>query len=84
MLLEQCCLEAERVAREGITMEQYCGLARCQGADVVMKRPMLVDAETDEDENGEGQTERSGNDDASEIEEEFGMAQFERDVIKAV
>ena len=37
MLLERCCLEQERVAREGITMEQYCGLARCQGAGLVMK-----------------------------------------------
>eukprot|EP00580_Thalassiosira_gravida_P014509 CAMPEP_0201682130 /NCGR_PEP_ID=MMETSP0494-20130426/51465_1 /ASSEMBLY_ACC=CAM_ASM_000839 /TAXON_ID=420259 /ORGANISM="Thalassiosira gravida, Strain GMp14c1" /LENGTH=499 /DNA_ID=CAMNT_0048165887 /DNA_START=70 /DNA_END=1566 /DNA_ORIENTATION=- len=84
MLLERCCLEAERVAREGITMEQYCGLARCQGVGVVMKRPMLVDVETNEDENGEGHTERSGNDDASENEEEFGMQQFRRDVIEAV
>jgi glutathione gamma-glutamylcysteinyltransferase len=39
MLLERCCLEEERVRREGITLEQYCGLARCQGVELVMKRP---------------------------------------------
>ena len=40
MLLERCCLEEERVRREGITIEQYCGLARCQGVELKMKRPV--------------------------------------------
>ena len=39
MLLERCCIEEERVRREGITLEQFCGLARCQGVQLVMKRP---------------------------------------------
>ncbi len=39
MLLERCCLEEERVRREGITLEQFCGLARCQGVELVLKRP---------------------------------------------
>lgn len=39
MLLERCCLEEERVRREGISMEMFGGLARCQGVDVVLKRP---------------------------------------------
>ena len=40
MLLERCCIEKERVEREGITMEQFCGLARCQGVNVSLKRPI--------------------------------------------
>ena len=40
MLLERCCLEEERVRREGITLEQFCGLARCQGVELVLKRPI--------------------------------------------
>lgn len=38
MLLDRCCLEEERVRREGISIEQYCGLARCQGAVPTLKR----------------------------------------------
>jgi hypothetical protein len=30
MLLERCCIEEERVKREGVSLEQYCGLARCR------------------------------------------------------
>ncbi|KAL3762407.1 hypothetical protein ACHAW5_010701 [Stephanodiscus triporus] len=45
MLLERCCLEEERVRREGISLEQYCGLARCQGAALVMKRPIRLEEE---------------------------------------
>jgi glutathione gamma-glutamylcysteinyltransferase len=41
MLLERCCLEEERVKREGISIEMFGGLARCQGVDVVLKRPSL-------------------------------------------
>ena len=40
MLLDRCCLEEERVRREGISIEQYCGLARCQGAVPTLKRSM--------------------------------------------
>ena len=40
MLLEHCCLEEERVAREGISMEMFGGLARCQGVKAVLKRPV--------------------------------------------
>lgn len=41
MLLERCCLEKERVEREGVTLEQFCGLARCQGVIISKKRPSL-------------------------------------------
>lgn len=40
MLLERCCIEKERVEREGVTLEQFCGLARCQGVEVTKKRPV--------------------------------------------
>ncbi len=40
MLLERCCIEKERVEREGITLEQFCGLARCQGVEITKKRPL--------------------------------------------
>lgn len=48
MLLERCCLEEERVRREGISLEQYCGLARCQGAALAMKRPIRSENEISE------------------------------------
>lgn len=40
MLLERCCIEKERVEREGVTLEQFCGLARCQGVEITKKRPL--------------------------------------------
>ena len=40
MLLDHCCLEEERVAREGISIEMFGGLARCQGVKSVLKRPV--------------------------------------------
>ena len=43
MLLERCCLEEERVRREGISIEMFGGLARCQGVTVTLKRPMVDD-----------------------------------------
>lgn len=43
MLLERCCLEEERVRREGISIEMFGGLARCQGVKVVLKRPQTGD-----------------------------------------
>ena len=75
MLLERCCLDEERVRREGITMEQYCGLARCQGVNLVMKRP-LVDFENDTEEEQLG--------DNVDNERKYDLAEFRRDVINAV
>ena len=40
MLLERCCLDAERVRREGVSLEQFAGLARCQGTRSVLRRPV--------------------------------------------
>ena len=48
MLLERCCLEEERVRREGISLEQFCGLARCQGAALAMKRPFPSEEKVEE------------------------------------
>ncbi|KAL9190952.1 hypothetical protein ACHAXT_000658 [Thalassiosira profunda] len=68
MLLERCCLEEERVRREGVTMAQYCALARCQGAELALKHP----------ENGGGNASHA---DHGKI---FGVEEFRRDIIDAV
>ena len=41
MILDSCCINPERVNRVGILMEEFYGLARCQGLRVDMKRPHL-------------------------------------------
>lgn len=69
MLLERCCIEKKRVEREGITLEQFCGLARCQGVTVRKKRPLC-----DRDE----YQATPGSLDACDINE------FRNDIIKAV
>ena len=73
MLLERCCLEEERVRREGITIEQYCGLARCQGVELKMKRP--VDNLSDEG---------TLKDIDDHTKEGYGLDEFRRDIINAV
>ncbi|EED94631.1 predicted protein, partial [Thalassiosira pseudonana CCMP1335] len=41
MLLERCgCVEEERVKREGISLEVFGGMGRCQGVSVQVKRPL--------------------------------------------
>ena len=51
MLLERCCIEKERVEREGITLEQFSGLARCQGVEVIKKRPLCDRGEQQQHQN---------------------------------
>jgi len=75
MLLERCCLEEERVRREGITIEQYCGLARCQGVELKMKRP--VDTTFNNDEGA-----MQNKDDHTA--ERYSLEEFRRDIINAV
>lgn len=73
MLLERCCLEKERVAREGITLEQFCGLARCQGVRTITKRPLHHDRDG------------NGYDDAScSSSNTYDMNEFRNDIIHAV
>jgi len=43
VLLNKCCLSEERIARIGITMEEFSRLAACQGLRVTMKRPITED-----------------------------------------
>ncbi|KAL7544983.1 hypothetical protein ACHAWF_008357 [Thalassiosira exigua] len=85
MLLERCCLEEERVSREGVTIEQFCGLARCQGVRLVMKRPLKLEKsqKNDSDDVGKEDDGDAGNDDNSNIER-YDVADFRRDIIKAV
>ena len=68
MLLERCCLDAERVRREGVSLEQFAGLSRCQGARYDLKRPI----------DGDGGRRDGGA--ASGI----GLEEFRRDVVNAV
>jgi glutathione gamma-glutamylcysteinyltransferase len=47
VLLQRCCLNAERIRRVGITMEQFMTLGCCHGMRITMKRPAVVlDEET--------------------------------------
>jgi len=39
VLLHGCCLNAERIRRVGITMEQFTVLGTCHGLNITMKRP---------------------------------------------
>jgi glutathione gamma-glutamylcysteinyltransferase len=39
VLLQRCCLNAERIRRVGITMEQFMILGTCHGMTITMKRP---------------------------------------------
>lgn len=71
MLLERCCLEEERVAREGISIEMFGGLARCQGVDVLLKRPL------------DGSDTVVVHEQKSSINR-FGVDEFRKDVIDAV
>jgi glutathione gamma-glutamylcysteinyltransferase len=74
MLLERCCLEEERVRREGITLEQYCGLARCQGVELIMKRPKGIATSPNQDGVFDDNTDTTG----------VSLEQFRQDVINAV
>jgi len=69
MLLERCCIEKERVEREGVTLEQFCGLARCQGVETSKKRPMC--------DRGEQQHAPSSSD-------AYDINEFRNDIIHAV
>ena len=43
--LLDCCLPLETVKKEGITLDQAACLARCNGADVMVRRPPPVDGD---------------------------------------
>jgi hypothetical protein len=76
MLLEHCCLDEERVRREGISIEMFGGLARCQGVEVVLKRPVV-------DNNAVMPVKKDGDGHAS-ILKACGIDEFRRDIIQAV
>lgn len=76
MLLEHCCLEEERVRREGISIEMFGGLARCQGVEVVLKRPFV-------DENAVMLIEEDCDGHANVVKS-CGIHEFRRDIIQAV
>lgn len=46
VLLDGCCLSAERIRRVGITLEEFRLLARCRGLSVQLRRPH--DSDSDE------------------------------------
>mmetsp|Transcript_5015 Transcript_5015/g.10317 ORF Transcript_5015/g.10317 Transcript_5015/m.10317 type:complete len:630 (+) Transcript_5015:68-1957(+) len=79
MLLERCCLEEERVRREGITLEEFGGLARCQGVNLVVKRPLESDGCDDVSLNDEGMVVKS-----TMQSEFYGIDEFRRDIIMSV
>merc|ERR1712038_2039556 len=72
MILDTCCIDAERVKRAGILMEEFQSLARCQGLGIDMKRP-LINGYGDEQEEEEKET-----DDA------HGLDEFRKNIIQMV
>lgn len=84
MLLDRCCLEAERVAREGITMDQFCGLARCHGVGPVMKRPIMPMPDGGDGGGGSGRQQQEVEGSHSLLQREHTVEEFRRDVINAV
>jgi glutathione gamma-glutamylcysteinyltransferase len=46
VLLDRCCLSAERIRRVGVTMEEFRLLGRCHGLSVKLKRPQDRDNES--------------------------------------
>lgn len=77
MLLERCCLEEERVAREGISIEMFGGLARCQGVNAVLKRPLSDALDTSSTEQHRKYM------DTSNVHT-YGIDEFRKDIIHAV
>jgi Phytochelatin synthase len=43
VILNNCCLSAERIRRAGVTLEEFRLLSKCQGLSVDMKRPINPD-----------------------------------------
>ena len=46
VLLQRCCLNADRIRRVGITMEQFMILGTCHGMEITMKRPTTTASST--------------------------------------
>mmetsp|Transcript_527 Transcript_527/g.628 ORF Transcript_527/g.628 Transcript_527/m.628 type:complete len:472 (-) Transcript_527:177-1592(-) len=87
MILETCCINAERVKRAGILMEEFQSLARCQGLTVEMKRPLIDDCERDNDImcnelNGKKEGNNSRQD--QENDELQGLDEFRKNIIHMV
>eukprot|EP00536_Pseudo-nitzschia_multiseries_P002751 jgi/Psemu1/251948/estExt_Genewise1Plus.C_380029 len=47
VLLNRCCFSAERIRRQGIVMEDFARLGRCQGLTIDMKRPLSEERSQD-------------------------------------
>mmetsp|Transcript_10409 Transcript_10409/g.28771 ORF Transcript_10409/g.28771 Transcript_10409/m.28771 type:complete len:477 (-) Transcript_10409:1217-2647(-) len=47
VLLDQCCLDPERVKRIGINLTQFAQFASCQGLNVTLKRPQVEEENVD-------------------------------------
>lgn len=74
MILNSCCIDAERVRRAGILLEEFQSLGRCHGLDIDMKRPHPLES-----------TESSCEDeDAIDNEEFYSLDEFRKDVVKMV
>ena len=48
VLLDRCCLSAERIRRVGVTMEEFRLLGRCHGLSIQLKRPQSAQGNKDE------------------------------------
>jgi glutathione gamma-glutamylcysteinyltransferase len=49
VLLDRCCLSAERIRRVGVTMEEFRLLGRCHGLSIQLKRPIITTTTTQGD-----------------------------------
>jgi glutathione gamma-glutamylcysteinyltransferase len=52
VLLDRCCLSAERIRRNGVTLEEFRLLGRCHGLSIELKRPVRTFTEDDENDLG--------------------------------
>lgn len=43
MIFDSCCVDSDKVKKEGITMEQFRGLGRCQGLNIELKRSIPLE-----------------------------------------
>lgn len=74
MIIDNCCIEEERVKRAGISMEEYRSLGRCQGLDIVMKRPLSASIEQQE------QPPQQQHDDDVQNNEYYTLESFRQDI----
>lgn len=76
MLLQTCCMDAERIRRIGIGLSQFAQLATCQGLNVTVKRPHEADIQKGDIPGGPSST--------SPNEPRYSVQSFREDILHAM